>query len=88
MIVAPIARGEISRVEPLVDAYPFKSYRHYRVLSRKQQHAVMLAEVEQTLVHPSGMSWRYADTDTQLMSGPPTPRAAARTDTRPWLRGE
>ena len=51
------------RVEPLVDAYPFKSYRHYRVLSRKQQHAVMLAEVEQTLVHPSGIVLETRDGD-------------------------
>ena len=63
MIVAPVARGEISRVEPLVDAYPFKSYRHYRVLSRKQQHAVMLAEVEQTLAHAGGVVLEARDGD-------------------------
>jgi hypothetical protein len=53
--VRRIAPGDIACVEPLVHAYPYKTYRHYRVLSRKAQAAVMVAEIAQTLAHPDGL---------------------------------
>jgi hypothetical protein len=49
-------KGEdLIRVEDAVQAYAFKAYRNYRVLSRKAQNAVMRAEVEATLHHPDGI---------------------------------
>ena len=36
-----LTASEIDLVEPLVQAYPFKAYRNYRVFPRKAQHAVM-----------------------------------------------
>lgn len=47
--------GELELVEPLVQAYPFKPYRNYRVFSRKAQHAVMMAEIADTLGHADGI---------------------------------
>lgn len=59
MSARTLSAGELSIVEPLVRAYPFKSYRNYRVLPRKAQHAVMLAEIADTLSHTDGVvSWR------------------------------
>jgi L-amino acid N-acyltransferase YncA len=53
-----LSTGELSIVEPLVQDYPFKAYRNYRVLPRKAQTAVMLAEIAETLAHPDGVvSW-------------------------------
>lgn len=45
---------ERERLVAAVDAYPFKSYRNYRVYPRKAQSAVMLAEIEATSKHPDG----------------------------------
>lgn len=52
-----LAAGELSPVEALVARHPFKPYRNYRVLSRKAQVAVMLAEIDETLAHPGGVVW-------------------------------
>lgn len=46
---------DLDRLQEAVAAYSFKSYRNYRVLPRKAQDAVMLAEVEATLRHPDGL---------------------------------
>ena len=54
--------GELTIVEPLVQAYPFKPYRNYRALPRKAQTAVMLAEIAESLKHPDGIvSWLQDD---------------------------
>jgi L-amino acid N-acyltransferase YncA len=50
-----LAAGELDLVDPFVRAYPFKPYRNYRVLSRKAQEAVMLAEIGGTLRHAEGI---------------------------------
>jgi hypothetical protein len=50
-----LAPGDLSLVEPIVQAYPFKSFRNYRVLPRKAQTAVMLAEIQATLNHDDGL---------------------------------
>ena len=41
-------------LDPLIDAYPFKPYRNYRVLSRRRQDAVMRAELEGALTQGGG----------------------------------
>ena len=46
--------SDLGEVQSLVDAYPFKPYRHYRVYSRKAQNAVMRQEIAETLDHPDG----------------------------------
>ncbi|HUE89600.1 MAG TPA: hypothetical protein VMO26_26275 [Vicinamibacterales bacterium] len=55
MIVRQLDHDDLSIVKPLVDLYPFKAYRNYRVLPRKSQRAVMLAEIEATLKHSNGI---------------------------------
>jgi hypothetical protein len=47
--------AELTVVEPLVVAYPFKTYRNYRVFPRKTQTAVMLREIAETLAHADGI---------------------------------
>jgi hypothetical protein len=54
MNVRPLSAGDLPLIEAAIHAYPYKSYRHYRVLSRKAQSAVMLAEVTATLQHRDG----------------------------------
>ena len=44
----------IAALDPLIEAYPFKPYRNYRVLSRKRQDAVMRAELEAALKTSGG----------------------------------
>jgi hypothetical protein len=50
-----LATADVAEIEPLVQAYAFKSYRNYRVLSRKAQTAVMLAEIDATINHRDGI---------------------------------
>ena len=52
----------------LVARYPFKSYRNYRVLPRKAQNAVMLAEIDATLKHPDGLVLHVASGDAQSLA--------------------
>jgi L-amino acid N-acyltransferase YncA len=44
----------LSALDPLIEAYPFKPYRNYRVLSRKRQDAVMRAELQAALKQTDG----------------------------------
>lgn len=55
MSIRQLAAGDEADVASIVQTYPFKAYRHYRVLSRKAQHAVMLAEIVATLGHADGV---------------------------------
>ena len=41
-------------LDPLIEAYPFKSYRNYRVLSRRRQDDVLRAELRAALEQPDG----------------------------------
>lgn len=50
-----LAPADLAAIEPLVNDYPFKPYRHYRVLSRKAQAAVMMAEIAATAAHADGL---------------------------------
>lgn len=71
MNVRALAAGELSIVEPLVQSYPFKSYRNYRVLPRKAQTAVMLAEIGETLTHSHGfvLHLQQGDVATAIAAG-------------------
>lgn len=64
-----VTGDDIAQVEPLADAYPFKSYRHYRVLSRKAQTAVMMAELAATASHADGVVIRAtSDADEAVVA--------------------
>jgi hypothetical protein len=56
-----LTRSDLDEIAPLVASYPFKPYRNYRVMPRKAQDAVMLAEVEQTLGRDDGIVLAVAD---------------------------
>ena len=58
MSVVRLGTADLSVIEPLVHVYAFKSYRNYRVLARKAQSAVMLAEIEETLAREAGIVLR------------------------------
>jgi hypothetical protein len=53
--VRRLERGELPLLRPLIETYPFKPYRNYRVLSRSQQNAVMEAEIAATLESEDGI---------------------------------
>ncbi len=55
MNVRALAARELSFAELLVQNCPFKPYRNYRMLSRKAQTAVMLAEIGETANHRRGV---------------------------------
>ena len=44
----------LAALDPLIEAYPFKPYRNYRVLSRRRQDAVMRAELDAALRQTGG----------------------------------
>jgi RimJ/RimL family protein N-acetyltransferase len=50
-----LTADDAARLDAAIAEYAFKSYRNYRVLPRKAQHAVMQAEIEATLQHPEGL---------------------------------
>ncbi|MGE0460916.1 MAG: hypothetical protein AB7Q16_06065 [Vicinamibacterales bacterium] len=41
-----LVAGDEALLDRLIDLYPFKPYRHYRVWSRSRQHAMLRAEVD------------------------------------------
>ena len=55
MTVRQLGPEDLTLIEPFVAAYPFKAYRNYRVLPRKTQTAVMLAEIAATIRHRDGV---------------------------------
>ena len=55
MKIRQIGAGEVAQIQPLIEAYPFKSYRNYRILPRTAQAAVMRAEIQATLNHRDGL---------------------------------
>lgn len=48
----------LAALDSLIEAYPFKPYRNYRVLSRKRQDAVARAELEAALAQAGGFCLR------------------------------
>jgi L-amino acid N-acyltransferase YncA len=69
-----IGADALARLEPLVEAYPFKAYRNYRALSRKKQDDVQRAELAGALGHVGGFG---------LIDGDP-PGSAAVVRPLPW----
>ena len=65
MTIRQLGPDDLAVVAPLVEAYPFKSYRNYRVLPRKTQTAVMMAEIAATLAHPDGVVLHVGSGDGQ-----------------------
>ena len=61
MNVRVVTPSELATLEPLIADYPFKPYRNYRVLPRKAQNAVMLAEVRDTLDRKDGVVLELTD---------------------------
>lgn len=61
MTIDRLTSNDLSAIDGLIQAYPFKAYRNYRVLSRKAQSEVMRAEIAATLSHPEGLAARVTD---------------------------
>ena len=59
--LSPEALGEIDQ---LIQAYPYKPYRNYRVLSRKRQDEVLRAELLAALQQPGGFGVATGSTGT------------------------
>jgi hypothetical protein len=55
LTIRQLGGSDLGAVEDLVANYPFKAYRNYRVLPRRTQNAVMLAEIQSTMEHPDGI---------------------------------
>jgi hypothetical protein len=55
MIVRQLTASDLAQIEPVAHAYRYKPYRNYRVLPRKAQTAVLLADVKATLTHNDGI---------------------------------
>jgi len=49
-----IGLESLTALDSLIEAYPFKSYRNYRVLSRRRQDDVLRAELRAALEQPGG----------------------------------
>jgi hypothetical protein len=45
----PVSRLPRATLHALIDNYPFKPYRYYRTYSRREQHAILEAEIDATL---------------------------------------
>jgi hypothetical protein len=61
VIARPLSPDDLALVESLLDAYPFKAYRNYRVFPRRAQAAVMRAEISDTLAHRDGFVLHVQD---------------------------
>ena len=75
MSVRPIDLESLPALDPLVEAYPFKPYRNYRVLSRKRQDDVQRAELRSALGQAGGFG---------LASPGAAPPSAALVRPLPW----
>jgi L-amino acid N-acyltransferase YncA len=49
-----VGAAALPALDPLIEAYPFKAYRNYRVLSRKRQEDVLRAELQGALASTGG----------------------------------
>jgi len=59
--VRPLDAGASSLLDSLVLAFPFKPYRHYRVYSRKAQHAILQAEIAAAIAETPSLGAHIAD---------------------------
>ena len=60
MAIQRLNATDIDTLGSLVHDYPFKPYRHYRVLARRVQDGVLRAEIEEGLRSPGGMAVRVS----------------------------
>jgi hypothetical protein len=63
--VRRLEASDLEVLRPLIQTYPFKPYRNYRVLSRRQQEAVLEAEVASTLESEDGIVL-YGEGETEV----------------------
>jgi hypothetical protein len=70
-----VGADALASLDPLIEAYPFKAYRNYRVLSRKRQDDVLRAELRAALEHPGGFG---------VVAAGDRPAAAAVVRPLPW----
>ncbi len=63
MTSSPLQTVPRDRLQTLVDAYEFKPYRHYRTHTRKEQAAILAAEIDQALAGGSFGQWVTRDGD-------------------------
>jgi hypothetical protein len=70
-----VAADALASLDPLIEAYPFKAYRNYRVLSRKRQDDVLRAELRAALEHAGGFG---------VVAAGDRPAAAAVVRPLPW----
>lgn len=63
MTSSPLHTVPRERLLALVDAYAFKPYRHYRTCTRKQQAAVLAAEIDEALGAGAFGQWVTRDGD-------------------------
>jgi len=61
-----IDAGGLASIEPLIEAYPFKPYRNYRVLSRQRQNDVLRAELRAALEQPGAFGLLERDETSPL----------------------
>jgi hypothetical protein len=73
-----IGADGLASLDALIEAYPFKPYRNYRVLSRRKQDEVMRAETSSALESAGGFA---------VMADGDAPRAAAVVRPLPWDSG-
>ena len=70
-----VGADALGALDPLIEAYPYKAYRNYRVLSRKRQDDVLRAELRGALELPGGFA---------ATAGGAPHRAAAFVRPLPW----
>jgi hypothetical protein len=73
MTSSPLHTLPRERLLALVDAYDFKPYRHYRTFTRKQQAAVLAAEIDQALAAAPFGQWTTRDGEEAGVVARPLP---------------
>ena len=68
MKLQQLALPDLAAIDPLIASYPFKPYRHYRVLSRKEQNAVLREEIGETAAHPNGIVLALGEPDLRAVA--------------------
>ena len=68
MIVREFGAADAALLDQLIDQYPFKTYRNYRLLSRRKQAEVMRAEIERVRKTPGSFTAIAEDTDTTVVA--------------------
>ena len=69
MTIRRLGPDDLAGIEPLIQAYAFKPFRNYRMLSRKAQADVLRAEVAATLAHADGLVLAIGEGQAQSVAG-------------------